>query len=303
MISKTVIGRSFKGVVNYLVSKVEKGQGEVLVAQGVRESKREMISDFNLSRQINEKLTRCVWHTSLSFSECDALTNERLLEIAREWMEGMGIANTQFAIIKHTDTKHPHVHIVASRIGDDGKTIIDSNNWKRSGSICRQLEEKYNLQRLPEVRQEKKINHSALKGRDAFKSECHLALQESLRNSKSIDQFVLLMKEKGIDCKWKYNQDGTVRGLSFLRDKIKLKASDINRIYSAKNIVKYLDRNQERSERQSISHIKSAAHEAKQVLYGFDRSTGGKGEDNDIIRIDLVINPLFETNKKIRYGR
>jgi hypothetical protein len=302
MIGKTIIGRSFKGLINYLVSKVEKGEGEILEARGARESKREMISDFNLSRQINEKLTRCVWHTSLSFSEEDALTNEKLLEISRQWMEGMGIVKTQFAIIKHTDN-HPHVHIVASRIGDDGKTISDSNNWKRSESICRQLEEKYNLRRLPEVRQEKKINHSALRGRDAFKSECHLALQELLRSSKSIDQFVSLIKEKRIDCEWKYNQDGTVRGLSFSRDKTKLKASDINRIYSAKNIVKYLDRNKEQSERKTISHIKSAGYEAKQALYEFDGATRSKGEDDDIIRIDRIINPVIETNKKIRYGR
>ena len=46
--------------------------------------------------------------------------------------------NNQFIAIMHNDTNHQHVHIVANRIGFDGKTVSDSNNYKRMADFCRQ---------------------------------------------------------------------------------------------------------------------------------------------------------------------
>lgn len=45
MIGKTVIGRGFKGCVNYLLSKVEKGDGEILEARGVRDFDKKQLSE------------------------------------------------------------------------------------------------------------------------------------------------------------------------------------------------------------------------------------------------------------------
>lgn len=285
------------------MSKVEKGDGEIIESFGVREEKPKMIADFNMARQTNPALTKCVWHTALSFPKGDSLDDSKMLAIAREWMNEMGLKHTQWVVIKHTDSGHPHLHVVATRIDDFGKTISDSNNWKRSQAICRMLEDKYGLEKLPEVRREQEINQEKLKGRDAFKSECHLAIQDVLKKAKSIDAFNLLMKEKKIDCLWRFNQDGTTRGLSFAQGEIKIKGSDINRIYSGRLIAAYLDRNRQKIERKTQQHLKEAHHHLKDVAYNFSDSLDSRQHsiDNDIIRIERVVNNPI--TKRLRYGR
>ena len=39
-------------------------------------------------------------------------------------MEEMGITDTPYIIVRHTDKPHPHCHIMFSRVDYDGKIII-----------------------------------------------------------------------------------------------------------------------------------------------------------------------------------
>lgn len=280
------------------------GKGKVLATNGVREDNLLMIADFNMSRQANEKLTRCVWHTSLSFSKSDSLDDDKMLRIAEEWMKEMGLSNTQWAIIKHTDTEHPHIHILASRIDNNNKTISDSNNYMRSMNAIRRLEKEFGLSSIPEVRQENEINQQALKGRDKFKSECHKAIQDSLRKSKNIEEFTQAMKDNDISCLFKYNPDGSPRGLSFQKGEMKIKASDINRIYSAKSISRYLDHNNDRAQKRTHRQAAKVRHEVKDAAYQFSRAMGDNDSiDDDIVRIDKVLNPIANNKKSLGYGR
>ena len=300
MIAKNKIGRSFKGVTNYLMSKVENGQGSVLETRHVRENRSEMIADFNMSRHYNPNLSRCVWHTSLSFDKQDKLTDEKMLEISKEWMKGMGLHDTAWVVISHSDTDHKHVHIVCDRVADNGITISDSNNYKRSEAICRELEIRYGLAQVPEIRNG--VNQSALKGRDLFKEQCYRSLRDALKQSRSIDEFNKKMKAKDIDCVWRHNPDGTVRGLTFEKKNIKLKASDVHRSFSAKRIASYLENNQKRSARKAIKATKSASDHFKEAGYHFaDALDASNSPEDDIIQIDKIINPVFKPI--IRYGR
>ncbi len=57
-------------------------------------------------------------HISISFDNADAprLTNEFMAQLAKEYMEGMGIKNTQYLVVRHLETGHPHFHIVYNRV-------------------------------------------------------------------------------------------------------------------------------------------------------------------------------------------
>ena len=80
------------------------------------------------------KLKNPVYHISLDFAHEDApkLTDELMVEIAREYMRRMGITNTQYIVCRHTDREHQHLHIVANRVDNDGNTISDSNDNVRN---------------------------------------------------------------------------------------------------------------------------------------------------------------------------
>lgn len=251
MIGKTVIGRGFKGCVNYLLSKVERGDGEILEARGVRDfDKKATVRDFITRAKTNPNLTRCVWHTSLSFQ--DKLTTQQMHRIGKEWMKGMGLDNTQYIIVVHTDTDHSHIHIVANRINDEGWTISDSNNWKRSEGLCKELVRKHQLTPVPEERNEPIINREKLKGRDLLKSDINRVVRNVLLKCKSLDEFTIGMAGHGFKCHTKFNPDNTIRGVSFERDGISIKASDIHKSLSAKNLAQAIELNRLRSSKEQV---------------------------------------------------
>lgn len=242
MIGKTVIGRSFKGCLNYNLSKVEKGFGEILECNGVRDfDRRSMIHDFVFRTKANPNLSRCVWHTSLSFQ--DNLTGHQMLEVAKHWMRGMSLDQTQYVIVSHCDTNHPHLHIVANRINDEGKTISDSNNWRRSETLCKELVKRYQLTPVPNERNESKIKRNRLLGRDLLKTDINRVIREVLSQSKNFEAFTLGMSQVGFSCLVRFNPDQSIRGVSFERDGFKIKASDIHKSLSARNLAQIIELN------------------------------------------------------------
>ena len=109
MIAKIVKGKSFKGVVNYVLDKAK--QTELLAAEGVRyKSKESIIRSFVTQTSLNPKVSKTVGHISLDFSsqDKDTLTNAKMVQIAKEYMKKMGIVNTQYIIGRHYDKEHPH---------------------------------------------------------------------------------------------------------------------------------------------------------------------------------------------------
>lgn len=86
-------------------------------------------------------------HISLGFSpkDSDRLTDEYMLKIAEEYMEKMGITNTPFIIVRHTDKSHPHCHIMFSRVDYDGKIIKSATNRYRNKAVCLDITRHHNL--------------------------------------------------------------------------------------------------------------------------------------------------------------
>jgi len=122
MVAKIVKGKGLKGVVNYVLDKAK--QTELIVASGARFKSRESsIRSFIAPTALNPKVAKPVGHISLDFAaqDKDKLTNARMVQIARENLEKMGITNTQFIIDRHHDKQHPHIHIVFNRINNEGQ--------------------------------------------------------------------------------------------------------------------------------------------------------------------------------------
>ncbi len=62
-------------------------------------------------------------------------TQEELLEISKEWLDRMGYKNTPALFVFHKDTDNNHIHIVTSRIDENGLKIKDSFEQKRGRAI------------------------------------------------------------------------------------------------------------------------------------------------------------------------
>lgn len=147
MIGKIVTGKSFGGAVRYLLGK-EPGKAYILMSDGVELSDRQaLIGNFEFQRRARPDVERVVGHISLSFHPDDdpRMSNQLMLDLAREYMRRMEITGTQYLVVRHTDTKHPHLHILYNRVRYDTTLLPDRNERLRNIRICRELKQEYGL--------------------------------------------------------------------------------------------------------------------------------------------------------------
>ena len=136
MIGKIKKGSGFKGCVNYVLGKE---QAALLHAEGVlAESKQDIIRSFCMQTEMNPGLKKPVGHIALSYSVVDApkLTDEKMVQLAQEYMREMKITDTQYIIVRHQDREHPHVPERASLQEAERKTRIVFCQRERTGETA-----------------------------------------------------------------------------------------------------------------------------------------------------------------------
>lgn len=251
MISRTTIGRSFAGLVRYQFEGRKDlpsdKQAEVLMAVGVRDdSAAHMSTDFNRGRQLNPNLGQAVWHTSLSFNPDDAarLDSPKMLAIAEDYVRKMGLDQTQYAIIRHHDQPdNQHLHIIANRVGNDGQTIKDGQNFYRSKQALTELIQEHGLTAPKGLRPEKQ-HPAQLHGADLAKHDIKEALRTVLATATDSKQLREGLQEKAVTFKVFRTKEGKPAGISFEKDGQTFKGSEVYRSYSIAGIGKQLVANQ-----------------------------------------------------------
>lgn len=230
MIGKISKGAGFRGCINYVLGKPD---AKLLAAEGVLTDSIQTITDcFQAQRMMKPHLYQPVGHISLSYAPEDAprMTDEMLVSLAKEYMQKMGIKDTQYIIARHNDQRHPHVHIVFNRVNNNGRTINDKNDCYRNVKACKELKEKYGLYF---GKDKDRVRTHRLKGNDKTKYEIYHAVKNSLSKSNSWKQFISELFRQGIMTEFKYRgRSNVIQGLSFTKDDITFKASDIDRSFS-----------------------------------------------------------------------
>jgi len=198
---------------------------------------KELIQQFNEVRQLNTKLAKPVLHVTLSLSQGESLPTYKLAEMAEDCARDLGFSNNQFVAVLHKDTAHAHMHIVANRIGYDGKTVSDSNSYQKITKLCRKLEIKHELKQVlsPNAFLPKELrNYQRL---DERKEKLKAHIKQSLAGARNYEQFEQKMK----DLRYEVIK---MRGIGF-RDQQKeyTKGSEVG--YSLATIHKILTEKQE----------------------------------------------------------
>ena len=237
MIGKIKKGSGFKGCVNYVLGKE---QAALLHAEGVLvESKQDIIRSFCMQTEMNPGLKKPVGHIALSYSVVDApkLTDEKMVQLAQEYMREMKITDTQYIIVRHQDREHPHVHIVFNRIDNNGKTISDSNDMYRNEQVCKKLKEKHGLYF---AKGKEQVKQHRLKEPDKTKYEIYTAVKNEIKKSRNWQQLQEQLTEKGISIQFKHKgQTDEIQGISFSKGEYTFKGSEIDRSFSFSKLDKY----------------------------------------------------------------
>ena len=229
MIGKIIAGSSFAGTVGYVI----KEQLRILDAEGITPPNvREMVQDFKDQTLLNTRLKNAVGHISLSFSSKDAprMTDTLMTQIAKEYMQRMGITDTQYLLVRHLDQPHPHCHLVYNRVGNNGQTISDKNIKIRNAKVCRALTGKYGLHLAPG---KESVRREHLREPDKTKYEIYDAIKTSLPNCGSWNDLELRLKERGIAIRYKYcGSTNQKQGVLFCKNGFEFSGSKIDRQFS-----------------------------------------------------------------------
>lgn len=251
MIGKIVKGRSFKGCISYVLGDKD---AKLLAAEGVLAIDTKSITNsFYMQSLLNPKLSKCVGHIPLSFSPDDKgrMTDQFMEKLAKEYMNEMGIENTQYLIVRHSNTNHPHLHIVFNRVDNDGKTISDKNDRYRNEKVCKQLKDKYNL---TYGMGKEKVNVQKLKGAEQTKYEIYHTIKTALPKARNWQQFEDVLKQQGISIEYKLKgQTDEVQGVSFKKGEYSFKGSDVDRKFSYSKLDIQLSENSPVQEQQQIA--------------------------------------------------
>jgi hypothetical protein len=254
MIGKISIGKSFGGCLRYcLEDKVELSQeqktalgkqdglqyqnrAEVLEYNMCFGNKKELVSQFNDVRSLRPQLSQPVMHISLSLDPEDQFTKEKLRQIGQDFAREFGFENNQYLTIYHKDTKHPHLHIVANRVGFDGSRVSDSNSYRKVAEHCRKLEIKHELKKVlsPQkfLSREQRMARKPETRIDHRKERLKENIRTCLLNASGLQDFIHKMKQLGVEVV-------KSRGISFIDDKkMYVKGSELG--YSLRTIEKIL---------------------------------------------------------------
>ena len=231
MIGKLKKGTSFGGCIRYVTGKDE---AKILASDGVLLGKNtEMAQSFELQRQLNPSIKKPVGHIALSFKPEDKprLTDEFMAKIAIEYMQMMGITDTQFIIVRHHNTDNPHCHVVYNRINNENKLISDAHDYRRNEQVTKALKSRYGLTYGTD-----KSNTSTRKLRNAerAKYEIHNAVKDALKVADNWQKFKNELAKRGVrlELVYKDKEQTKVQGIRFCKDGYSFKGTQISRDYS-----------------------------------------------------------------------
>jgi hypothetical protein len=226
MIAKQSIGSSFMGALSYNMKKMhnqeKEGRAELLATNFISLEKSVVKKEVNLVASLNPRLKKNTYHTSLNFAQGENVSNEKMLAVAREYMEQMGFDDNPYFIFRHHDSNHPHCHILGLRIRFDGSTVSDSNNYKRSEKIVRQLERKYGLQqsvasdrsilRAPDKDELEMVQRT---GRASRKMVLQEKVNTALLQSSTLKTFITHLEQAGVQVLFNQASTGRVSGITY----------------------------------------------------------------------------------------
>ena len=151
MIAKISSTANLGGALGYNFKKVRQEEATVLLANGLYQnqdgkySMEQVLSDMRQLIPDKCRTKNTVFHCSLNPHPDEELSDERLVQIAKEYMEALNYGKQPYIVFKHNDIAREHIHIVSLRVDSKGRKINDKYEGRRSKKITDALEKKYNL--------------------------------------------------------------------------------------------------------------------------------------------------------------
>ena len=201
---------------------------------------RRMVQSFEAAHGFMPDKEAPAGHISISFDKADAprLTDDFMAKLAKEYMQGMSITDTQYLVVRHLETEHPHFHIVYNRVNMSGKAVNERNNFKRSDKVVKDIKDKYGLTYSPlKQKYEDKI------------PEFRDKIRAAIYGCKSWDEFMRRLDCAGIEVRFHDDRDtGKHIGVKFTDGDITVNGSKIDRHFTYRRLDSLFELNRKQSQ-------------------------------------------------------
>ncbi|MBE9119490.1 relaxase/mobilization nuclease domain-containing protein [Tychonema sp. LEGE 07199] len=248
MIGKQIKGTGFRGCLNYVLGKKD---AYLIGGTMCGQTPEELAAEFAIARQLRPNLKVAVFHATLSVDSTEKLedfeeNDQRWLAIAANYMKAMEFDNNQYAVVKHSDTEHDHIHIVASRICLDGGVVDDSWDYYKSQETIRQLERNYNLETVtPSWETDKRAQttgeHRYLqsKGNKSVRVQLQDLIDEVTHDNPSMPEFVERLQQQAVEVQVGLTRTGFSKGISYNLDGVALSGTQLGKAYTFSGLQKH----------------------------------------------------------------
>lgn len=251
MIGKIVKGKTFGGCVRYVLGKEKAYLLDTnLLSPSEADLKQSIpgaIRELNRSKDWNSRVKVVCAHHILSVPPEEKLSDELWKEIIPKYLERMGFTENQYIAVKHQDTDHNHVHIVASRIKLDGELVRDSWDWRKAETAIRELEKEFGLQPVEcswEVNRDRanltkgEQKQKKRTGNDPIRVRLQEAIDSSIQGCNgSLSKMVELLKDSDVETAIRKTRNGIIQGISFKLDGVSFPGNKLGHDYSYQRLV------------------------------------------------------------------
>jgi hypothetical protein len=221
--------------INYAMEK--KGAVEISRNNVAGENGKEIAKEFRVFQNLNARCQR----NTISFVLSPAipvgnqLTNDDFKNLSDDFLIRMNLNENQSITFLHRDEDHLHLHIFANRIDYNGKAYKDHFISKKAQRIAESMAKARGFTTAKEIQLEKEARLS----RQIIDAHKKILPQ----NPRNIFEYVEMMQHFGIRSQLKQASDGKVVGLKFHIGKESIKASSVDRTFSAARLQKAIQQN------------------------------------------------------------
>lgn len=250
-------GRGAAGLMRYLMDEGQKATGlkhsEIVGGTLTGTSAAELTRELTAVRALRPDVKRHLWHTSLALPPGEKLTVEKWDAIARDFMQEMQFPeDTAWTAIRHLDTEHDHIHIVACRISLSGAVWLGQWEVPKAIQATQELEKRHGLtitkglyddehKRRPPDRAQKsltpaEINQAVRTGEEPPRQRLQRLVDAAAEGSPTVVEFAERLALSGVSVRANVASTGRMNGFSFEVEGIPFKGSDLGKQYTWKGL-------------------------------------------------------------------
>ena len=221
----------------------------------------DILREFEMVNQHNYRCKNKFMRYEIGIApqDIEKLKPNDMNKIAYLFAKKMGLDNHQWIACTHKDTGKPHIHLIANRIGVDGKVFDTTFMSNRSAKITEEISREMGLTIANDVRKEKqqrKQHHNEYSDpqRQRAKETLQRIAYSELRSNNTLEGFLYGLERKGIGVEPVINKQDKIYGIRFSYEGQTFKASEIGREFGYRSIINNFSSSPEQSQSQQQSN-------------------------------------------------